>query len=119
MFVFFLDVHPNYHSDHFSQPVCFCVSGDALHAQGLHHPLPPRAERTQTKTQLQGEVDSTYVLLIFLYLANPFDSLAYVSTDLVLNLTSVVLLYLPGNRDSGRHVWKTDPEGRGPAKRRG
>lgn len=52
----FLDVYPNHHPDHLSQPVCLGVSGNALHAQSLHHPLPPWAECTQTKTQLQGEV---------------------------------------------------------------
>lgn len=61
-----LDVYPNHHPDHLSQPVCLCLSGDALHAQGLRHPLPPRAERPQTKTQLQGEVDMSLVCYIYI-----------------------------------------------------
>lgn len=50
-----VDVYPNHHLDHLPQPVGLRLPGDALHAEGLHHPLPPRAERAQTETQLQGE----------------------------------------------------------------
>lgn len=41
------DVHPNHHTDYLPQPVGLRVPGDALHAQGVHHPLPPGSERTQ------------------------------------------------------------------------
>lgn len=49
------DVHPDHHPDRLPQPVCLRVSGNALHAQSLRHPLPPRAERSQAETELQGE----------------------------------------------------------------
>lgn len=62
MFLFFFsisllsstDVHPDHDSDHLREPECLCVSGDALHTQGLCHYLPPRAERTEKKAQLQS-----------------------------------------------------------------
>lgn len=50
----FSDVHPDDHPHHLSQPQRVCVSGDALHAQGLYHHLPPGAERAQTQAQLQS-----------------------------------------------------------------
>ena len=49
------DVHPDHHADRLPQPVCLRLSGDALRAQSLRHPLPPRAERSQTQAQFQGE----------------------------------------------------------------
>lgn len=49
------DVHPDHHADRVPQPVRVRLSGDALHAQSLRHPLPPGAERPQTQAQLQGE----------------------------------------------------------------
>lgn len=67
--VLIADVYTNYYPDHLSEPVCLCFSGDALHAQGLHHPLPPRAERTQTKTELQGDMAFT------LMFSNPYISI--------------------------------------------
>lgn len=49
------DVHPDHHADRLPQPLRLRLSGDALHAQSLRHPLPPRAERSQAQAQLQGE----------------------------------------------------------------
>lgn len=42
------DVHPDGDTDGVSEPQCFCLSGHALYAKGVHHHLPPRAERPQT-----------------------------------------------------------------------
>ncbi|XP_055790607.1 metabotropic glutamate receptor 8-like isoform X2 [Salvelinus fontinalis] len=49
-----MDVHPDSHADHLPQPERLRLSGDALHAQGLHNHLPPRAECSQAQAHLQG-----------------------------------------------------------------
>lgn len=56
------DVHPDNNSDclHVSQR--FRLSGDALHAQGLRHHLPPGAERPEEKEKLQGMTVAWLVL---------------------------------------------------------
>lgn len=40
-------VHPDNHPDHLHEPQCLSSTGHALHAQGVHHYLPPRDERTE------------------------------------------------------------------------
>lgn len=48
------DVHPDRHADRLHVPQRLCVPRDALHAQGLRHPLPPRAERSEEEAKFQG-----------------------------------------------------------------
>lgn len=48
------DVHSDGHTDRLSEPECIRVSGDAVHAQSLHHYPAPGTKRAQTQAQLQG-----------------------------------------------------------------
>lgn len=48
------DVHPDHNFDHLCQPQCICLSGNALHAQGLRGSLSPGAERTKAQAQPEG-----------------------------------------------------------------
>lgn len=49
-----LALHTNYHTYNIHELKCFSGPGDALHAEGVHHHLPPWAKRPETETQLQG-----------------------------------------------------------------
>lgn len=53
-FSFCADVHPDHHPDHLSESQRVCISGDALHAEGVRHHLSSGAERSQTQAQLQS-----------------------------------------------------------------
>ncbi len=52
--MFDADVHPDDDADRVHESECLCVSGDALHPEGLRHHLPPGAERAEAQAQLQG-----------------------------------------------------------------
>lgn len=49
-----LALHTNYHTYNIHELKCFSGPGDALHAESVHHHLPPRAERPEAEAQLQG-----------------------------------------------------------------
>lgn len=49
-----LALHTNYHTYNIHELKCFSGPGDALHAEGVHHHLPPGAKRPEKETQLQG-----------------------------------------------------------------
>ncbi|XP_061418807.1 metabotropic glutamate receptor 8 isoform X2 [Lethenteron reissneri] len=53
-------VHPDDDAHRVHEPECFGGSGNALHAQGAHHPLPPGAERAETQALLQGRGDGRH-----------------------------------------------------------
>lgn len=44
---FFPAVHPDDNPDHLHEPQCLSSTGHALYAQGVHHHLPPWAQRTE------------------------------------------------------------------------
>lgn len=46
------DVHPNHNLDCVHEPERHRIPGHALHPQGLHHHLPPGAERSEEEAQL-------------------------------------------------------------------
>lgn len=48
------DVHSDDHPDHLHEPQCLGRTWHALHAEGVHHYLPPGAERAEAEAQLQG-----------------------------------------------------------------
>ncbi|XP_039590185.1 metabotropic glutamate receptor 7 isoform X4 [Passer montanus] len=56
-------LHPNHHAHHLHEPERVGGAGDALHAQGLHHHLPPRAQRAEAQAQLQGGGDGGHHVL--------------------------------------------------------
>lgn len=54
------DVHPDHDAHHLGESECLSVPGHALHAQGVHHPLPPGAERPQAQAEPEGGGDGSH-----------------------------------------------------------
>lgn len=55
-----LALHTNYHAYNLHEPKCVSGSGDAIHAESVHHHFPPWTQCPETEAKLQGGSHSSH-----------------------------------------------------------